>query len=270
MIMFIILFLSTLTVSILSIYIDVVGFFYESQNDEYIWVNSIYYSTIIFSYTLLVYFLFKKHLKNADVVDSPYFIGFILTMVSLIVSFYKVDDPLNPAGDAGVFQLVRQAGIALITSVVGIICRFVLSIISATLVEDQERGTVATSSQIPNFLSSNPAQKEQPSRQLATQEDVSRQNNQSLTMEAIVLFLKFLLSPIIFLITLLSRLTGGKPPSAKLLSYYIISILIFSFALNFFQFVNLSEYLSEYMLISWLLGCIFFFPLISNSGSSDG
>lgn len=85
--------------------------------------NTFIFSTLICLYTLLIAFIFRRWLHKEFISDSPYFMGFLFTLTSLSLSFYLMsgDDSLSPK------ITMMHAGIALITSIIGLIGRLFLS-----------------------------------------------------------------------------------------------------------------------------------------------
>jgi|GEM_PF-1718371 len=79
--------------------------------------------SIVFLYAFSILIVFRDHLDVQAIVDSPYFLGFMFTLTSLSYAFYE--SATQPG--AIPFNFINQAGIALITSIVGLACRLVLS-----------------------------------------------------------------------------------------------------------------------------------------------
>jgi hypothetical protein len=109
--------------------------------------NSAFFLLLLTSYVAVLVRLCGNQLRNSEVVDSPYFLGFIFTLTSLVFSFHDLGNLQsiveNVKDDLGVNSnkvdvnvdaflgapatIISQAGIALTTSVIGIILRLFLA-----------------------------------------------------------------------------------------------------------------------------------------------
>ena len=68
----------------------------------------------------------ENHEITNHYADSPYFLGFILTLIALFNIFYNYDFATSSTGDQLINEVVRNLGIALSTTIVGLIGRNML------------------------------------------------------------------------------------------------------------------------------------------------
>lgn len=107
-------------------------------------INSTIFFLLLMSYISVLIYVCPEQLRNPEVVDSPYFLGFVFTLTSLVVAFHDVSSlegiissrqgQVNAGTDNVNIEafldaptvIISQAGIALTTSIIGIILRLFL------------------------------------------------------------------------------------------------------------------------------------------------
>ena len=94
-----------------------------------------FFLSIVVVYFLLMVFFFKDNFHIDVVVDSPYFLGFLFTLTALVMAFHQMNISSNQLG----FNFINQAGIALITSIAGMLCRVILSALGPMLENENSK-----------------------------------------------------------------------------------------------------------------------------------